>query len=397
MARGSGTARLALVAGLGCVSLLAGVAALSDPDPTPVAPRPAPPAPTPSEPACTVEATPATLADSFAAASAGEVICLATGRYGTFAGAPRAGRVTIRAQEGATPRMKLDFREASNLTLDGLTIPVARLTGVTRDITIRNSAFTGPLSIDGLVDANVLLERNTHLDIDAPDGSGPPARIHLSYSAPRPSGVTVRDSLLAGGDADGIQTGVGLEVVGNEFRDIVEHGPNHTDAIQLIGARGAVLRGNYIHDSSTGIVAYDGVERVLIEDNVIDLPSRAWGIELYADEASIVRHNTLKPGACDGNLPCGIIELNRKPEDAAGRDTVVTDNVASDISLQNGSAVGARHHNLLGAGTALDGDLRGSPRFAEGADPTTYDGFRLATGSPGKDAASDGGDIGIAP
>jgi hypothetical protein len=384
--------RAALIASLGCVGVLTGLVALRDPAAAPVARPTATPAPAP--PGCDLQATPATFAERFAAASAGQVVCLESGRYGTFSGAHKPGRVTVRARDGASVRMKLELSAASNITLAGLTIPAARLTGDTHDLTIRNSDFTGYLSIDGLVDANVLLDHNTHLDIDSPDGSGPPARIHLSYSAARPSGVTVRDSLLAGGDSDGIQSGVGLEIIGNEFRDIVEHGPNHTDAIQLIGARGTVVRGNYIHRSSSGIVAYDGIEGALIEDNVIDLPGRPWGIELYSDAGSTVRHNTLKPGACQWNLPCGIIELNRKPEDPAGHGTIVTDNVASDISTQNGSTAATRHHNLLASG-AFDGDISGSPQFAKTGDPTRYAGFRLGHASPGRNAASDGSDVGI--
>jgi hypothetical protein len=384
--------RAALIASLGCLGLLTGLVALRDPAAAPTADPTPTPAPMPHS--CDMRASPATFAERFAAASSGQVICLDSGSYGTFEGADMPGPVTVRAEEGVTARMKLDFSAAANLTLDGLTIPVARLAGDTHDVTIRNSAFKGPLSIDGLVDADVLLDHNTHLDIDSPDGSGPPARIHLSYSAARPSGVTVRDSLLAGGDSDGIQSGVGLDIVGNEFRDIVEHGPNHTDAIQLIGARGTVVRGNYIHRSSSGIVAYDGIENALIEDNVIDLPGRPWGIELYSDNGSTVRHNTLKPGACEWNLPCGIIELNRKPEDPAGHGTIVTDNIASDISTQNGSTAGARHHNLLASG-AFDGDISGSPQFARSGDPTGFAGFRLGDTSPGRNAASDGRDVGI--
>ena len=193
--------------------------------------------PRPAGSACTVHVDPASFVGEFSAAEPGDVLCLASGRYQPFVGAEEADKVTIRAEKGARPRLPFDFDGATNLVLEGLTIPLGRLAGATRDITIRDSAFTGPLTIEGLADANVLLEHNTHLDIDAPPGASP-ARIHLNYSARAPSGVTIRDSLFAGGDADGIQTGVGVEIVDNEFRDILEKGPNHTDAIQLIGARG---------------------------------------------------------------------------------------------------------------------------------------------------------------
>ena len=346
----------------------------------------------PAPSSCDADADPSTLAQRLSAAAPGQTICLASGRYGRFPGAAMPGRVTLRARERAGPHMRILFSDAVDLTLDGMTIAGAELTGSTRDITIRNSAFTAPVTIDGLENANVLLERNTHLDIDAP-GDASPARIHLRYSSSQPSGVTVRDSLLAGGDADGIQTGAGMAIVGNEFRHILQHGPNHTDAIQLLGAPGTLVRGNYIHDSSSGIVAYDGLAGAVIEDNVIDLADRRWGIELYSDEGSTVRHNTLpyRPCADDG---CGWIDITRKPALPAGAATVVVDNVATGISIANGSTLAAHHHNLV-RGRAKSADSVGVPAFVGGRTPADYRGFRLVAGSPGTGAASDGRDAGI--
>ena len=69
-----------------------------------------------------------------------------------------------------------------------------------------------------------------------------------------------------------------------------------TDPIQLIGAPNSLVRGNYIHNASDGIVAYDSLDHATITDNVIDLVSGRWGIELYADNGSVVSHNTLVYG-----------------------------------------------------------------------------------------------------
>jgi hypothetical protein len=335
----------------------------------------------------------ATLATAWSAATAGQVICLASGSYGKFRAGSKSGMVTVRPQSGATATMEVDFNGANNVRLDKLTITGGQLINATRNITIANSLFTDALVINGVTNANVLLDHNTHQNINAPTGSTP-ARIHLGYSSDTPSGVTIQGSLFAGGDADGVQTGVGVTIIGNEFRDILDSGPNHTDAIQLLGAPGSVVRGNYIHNCASGIVAYDGVERATIENNVIDLPGRPWSIELYSDDSSVVRHNTLAFGSCDFNLPCGLININRKPADDAGRGTVLRDNVATAIDVENGSTVAARDHNLLHS-EAGSGDLLGTPVFVGGPSPTSYAGFRLATGSPGRGAASDGTDIGI--
>ena len=72
------------------------------------------------------------------------------------------------------------------------------------------------------------------------------------------------------------------------------------------------------------------------------------------------------------------------------------DNVATGVTVMNGSSAGARHHNLLRQ-NAVAGDLLGTPAFAGGASPTSFAGYALVAGSPGKHAASDGADIGINP
>ena len=118
--------------------------------------------------------------------------------------------------------------------------------------------------------------------------------------------MTIANSLLAGGDTDGVQSGVGVNVVNNEFRDIKEAGgTNHTDNVQLLGAAGSIIRGNWVHTSggtTQGIAAYDGLRASLIEQNVIDIP-RAWGIEVYADQGSTsatTRCPTAGPAATAG-------------------------------------------------------------------------------------------------
>ena len=145
------------------------------------------------------------------------------------------------------------------------------------------------------------------------------------------------------------------------------------------------MRGNYIHDSSTGIVAYDGLDGRDDRGQRDRPPGRPWGIELYSDRGSIVRHNTLVPGDCAFKLPCGIIDLGGR-DGAPSTGTVVTGNVAADIAIERGSSVAERRGNLLGNAAALDGDIAGAPRFAGGATPDRWAGFRLAASSPGEGA-----------
>jgi hypothetical protein len=344
-------------------------------------------------------ATPGSLARVLSAAHGGDRICLAAGDYRTFRGASKRGTVTLTGDPRKPARMTLELAGARGLVLEHLRIRGGTLKGSTRDILIRDSTFTAPTTIDGLANANVRFDRDTFNNMNVRTVRMTPARIHLAYASPTPSGVTISHSLFAGGDADGIQSGVGVRIIDNEFRDILGHGgPNHTDAIQLLGAPHAVVLRNYIHNSSSGIVAYDGLQAAVIEDNVVDLTQpgamRPWGIELYSDSDSSVRHNTLKYGKCQYDLPCGLIDVNRKQGSAASHGTVVTDNVLTQLSVQNESVLARRGGNLVRM-DAADGDLRGVPEYAGGRDPDNYSGFYLAPGSPGRHRASEGSDPGI--
>lgn len=356
---------------------------------------------------CNLNATTATFAAQLSAASAGQIICLAAGNYGTFAGTNKA--VTIRAQSGATVTMAFDFRaNDAGFTLDGLTIPGGNISGNSsnysdatnpKNITIKNSTFTAAVNIEYIANANILFDGNTHNNIDN-DASctSAPARIWLSYGSNTPSGVTIKNSLLDGGNTDGIQAGTGLTVLNNEFRNIAEKSSSdcaHTDAIQLIGAKGAVVRGNYIHNTADGIVAYDGIDSAIIESNVIDLVNGRYGIELYSDNGSIIRHNTLKYGTGCEYVACGQIILDHKSADPAGTGTVIENNIATDISMNNGSTASVNRNNMLRSG-ATGQNFNGIPVFAGGASPAAYADFLLASGSPGRTAASDGTDVGIA-
>jgi len=350
-------------------------------------------------PSCDADAAPSSLASVLAAAAANTRICMAGGDYGTFSGAQAPGRVTLAPKARAAVTMRLEFKDASNLTLDGLNITSGVIEGSSRDITIVNSTFSGPLRLDGLVNSNVVLDHDAFLNVDADGKTTAPARIALSYASGMHSGVTIQNSLLAGGDADGVQSGVGVNIINNEFRDILEKGGgNHTDAIQLIGAKGSIVRGNYIHDVATGIVAYDGLDHATIEDNVIDLTRRGkrpWGIEVYSDSGSVVRHNTVVHGAhCLFDAACGSIALDRKSGQPPGSGTVVTDNIATSVILNNGSTVAAQKRNLFRT-RGGPGNLTGVPTYAGGPAPTAYLGFRLAAGSAGAGDGSDGTDVGI--
>jgi hypothetical protein len=339
---------------------------------------------------CDLSASPSNFTTQLNAVAAGQTVCLATGNYGTFAGTNKA--VTIKAAQGAAPTMKVSLGSGdSGFTLDGIQGMGGTVTAGARDITIRNSAFTSWLDFQSGPTPNFVLDHDTFININSPQGT-PNARVGLHYGGSTASGVTLKNSLLQGGDSDGVHTGVGLNVLNNEFANICPTASsyNHTDAMQYEGSVGGVVRGNYFHDNCNGqmLTSYDGgTQGVLIEDNVLDT-LRPAALEFYSDNGSIIRHNTLvwhPPSECAYSQNCGQIDLNRKSADPAGTGTQVYDNVTYGVGTNNGSTAARIDHNVSGSQVT----------YAGGASPTTYQGFHLAPGSVGKGAASDGADVGI--
>lgn len=334
-------------------------------------------------------ATPATFASVLAASSSGDTILLASGSYGTFAGTNKA--VTIKADAGATPTMKLNLAAGdSGFTLEG----ISGLGGTVRsghtNITIRNSSFTSSLDYQGQPGANFVINGG-HFDWNARYNGGINSKLFVySNQDGANSGLTVKNSTFTNGDLDGIHIGgsAGADILNNKFSNLCDVGTNHTDNLQTEGMVGGRIAGNYFYAAAgcdtQGLTSFDsGTVGVLIEDNVIDI-RRPWGIEWYSDNGSIIRHNTVRyyPGSqCNFNATCGQIDLGHKSADPATRNTQVYDNIAEVSAV---GATGVRNdHNQNGPGVVFVGPT------------TTWAGYALAPGSLGKGAASDGLDLGI--
>jgi Right handed beta helix region len=353
------------------------------------------------------KASPSTLERVFAAARGGDTILLAAGDYGTFRGGLKSRRVTLRPRRGADVRMALAFRPAANLTVAGVTLSEVEIgASRSRNLTVRNSVIPGQVTLrtSELQSANILFSRNLHRDWDKCDGCAE-GRVWLPGTTARPSGITIRRSEFRGGLSDGIQNGSkGTRIIGNEFHRLETGSADgvHADAIQLYGSSRTVIRGNWFHDLPEGvgnILAADGADHELIEDNVFQ-PMRTGGrtrpfaIDLFSDDGSVIRHNTLADGACEFNLRCGIIALGSKEGDDPGRGTVIRDNVLGEISCCDGPAAYTSSHNLIRARRRGARDIKGKPRYVGGARPSSYRGFALARRSRGRGDASDGRDRG---
>jgi Right handed beta helix region len=347
------------------------------------------PSPLSSAARCNQRVSPSTFASAVAASAAGQTLCLEAGDYGVWHGIDRT--VTIRADRGTAPTMKISFGAgASGFTLTGISGMGGQITAGASDITIRDSTFTSTLDIEGATH-HIVLDHNRHNWMVGPSGGGANAKIFVDVTGTLASpAVTIENSDIENGDLDGVHIGggSGLVVLHNTFRNLCDMHANHTDNIQFEGGTQIRVAGNYMyaqHGCSTqGITSFDGgTGGVIIEDNVVDIP-RDWGIELYSDKNSIVRHNTVvyHPKAYSefGN-GTGQIDVDRKSQDPAGTGTRVYDNIAF-AGFANGSS-----------GTAYDNV---SPEQATYVGPATaWSGFRLQAGSPvGIRAASDGSNAG---
>jgi hypothetical protein len=338
-------------------------------------------------------ATPATLASVFAAAQGGDTILLASGDYGTFEGGVKSGRVTFRIQPGAAVILSADFNPAANLTFDGVPLAGLQVRGASRNLVFSNVLFTAQVTFrDATGPMNVLFDHCTWGAID--DVGYYEGRLSTVGSVTGPCGITVQNSKFGpGGNLDGIQTGAnGLQILNNEFVGLRSGSSGiHTDAIQLYGSQNTVIRGNYIHDCDSGIMAPDGTDHAIIEHNVIDPGEYPYAIMIGSDLNSVIRHNTLPDGPAAWGMRKGIISIG-----AGSTGTVVQDNVLGEVSLQEGSSASVNCNLVANAAPIGAADLQGLPTYVGGANPTVYAGFVLAAGSLGKGTASDGADRGIA-
>jgi hypothetical protein len=278
----------------------------------------------------------------------------------------------------------------SSFTIDGLVISGGDITGTANHITVKNSAFTSPLDIT-ITGSNsaILLDHDTFNNQSTSDCQGVPARVWIENSS-SPTDVTVSNSVLSGGNLDGIRPdgSGGATIISNEFYNIEENGPNdcqHTDSIQMYGGQNVVIRGNYFHANSDGIVAFDGTQNNQITNNACANISRGACVTLYSDQNSVVEHNTAGAGM-------DALEIDHKSGDPAGTGTVFRNNVGG-LSVGNGSTVTNNTNNLYSG--ASSPNIGGNPIFAGGSSPTTWAGFKLTSGSPGISAATDGTNVGI--
>jgi hypothetical protein len=343
-------------------------------------------------------ATPGTFASVWNEAQGGDRILLASGSYGDFTGGSKSSVVTIMPEPGASASMSLSFNGASNIRVEGLTITNLWFAGLTHDVTVARSTFTGQAVIraDDMADANVVLDGNSHPSINV-GGCGDcyEGRIQVVGGGSRPSGVTIENSRIGpGGDADGIQIGAdGVHVLNNEFVGIRLIDEVHTDSLQLFGSSNTVIRGNYFHDFDVAIMAPDNGDHEQITDNafIADRGGYPQPIQLGSHVGTLFAHNVAT------NME---VHIDAKDENPPSRDDVARDNVMvnSEFVAPDEACVNCTvEYNLFTKSADASGShtVIGTPVFAGGDNPTTWAGWALAPASAGIAAASDGADLGL--
>ena len=351
--------------------------------------------------AADLNASPSNLSSVYASAQGGDVIHLASGNYGSFGGGSKSSVVTLVAQSGATATISPNLGSGvNNLRFDGLVIDGLYSNGA-RNTAFVNSRFTGLVRVDtpaNVSSANVLFDRDTFDGLSATASSYEGRLTVRGYENTAPVGVAVTNSHFGnGGCSDGVQIigdAYGVQVgPGNEFSGIKQGScAPHVDSIQLYGSSHTQIVGNYFHDDDTIIMAPDGGESEMIADNVMVGSGYVPAVQLGSHRATQFVHNTVK------NID---VHMDHKSGESPSSAGVVRDNVfvsgstnASDAGNCSGCTVSYNLFNVGGDASGTNSQVA-APQFAGGANPTSYQGYALAAGSPGKTNASDGTDRGI--
>ena len=349
-------------------------------------------------------------------AATGTTICLSSGSYSAVAlrSVSKSADVTVRPAPGANVTIgKVELQVVRHLRFTGLGGTMS-VDGAEVDPSNTRPNCSSHLAFDHLrftrgVDifprcANMAIlvdhdNLNNLLNTGAGDGR---LNVQAVDEGPKADqGITISNSTFNGGCSKGIQIlggAYGVQVLNNEFAYLPDQDACnsttgvHIGGVQIYGGTHTHLKGNYFHDngSSAGGLSMPLDDPQVIENNVwVCTCIYPWSIQAGASHNSTFAHNTFAGGgglhfyAVNGLVAAGNVI----------RNNVFTD-PSNGITDSSGAHWGTNDHNL-NAGVTGPGNLRGRPVFVGGKKPKSYQGYRLARGSRGRGAASDGGDLGI--
>lgn len=364
-------------------------------------------------------------------AADGDVLCLTSGVTGTYSGTNGdhgSPGVTIKAKTGNTPTFYIDLSNVTTadwMIFDAIKIDGATICAPANHITFQNSEVSNELDIavgaggfpcsgaPAMANSAILLD-NIHVTraSDPFIVTGHEGAIQFDgddNTSATPVGVTIEDSLIDPPCGDGIQfsgarPGILIQRndihVSQEACDAVFPGPGgspHTDGVQFVGGCCTTFDRNFIHDSQTGIVNFDGTPaNVVITNNVFKNIHSIGGSEdaivVCAASNLLVEHNTVDNGDV---LNCW------NHNSVSSTNSIFRNNILpGPVGVQGTSTFAVNNYNWCLTGTCPGANsLNGTPApsWVGGAAPTTYAGFKLTSGTRGTGVGSDGTDIGVNP
>lgn len=363
---------------------------------------------------CTQTVNPgANIASAVNSAANGSVICLNSGNYGSvnFTNIKRSDFVTVKSASGIGARMSIgEIYGSSFIRFENLTFDNVGVRECSTDIQFINSTWVP--GGDGLVfnyttscsqpDMRLVVDKATFTAVGRALFEG-----RLSVRGVR--GLTIKNSLFngqpsaSGGASDGIMLVGGAQNVtvgpGNVFRDIVQSqcGSVHCDAMQMHGnGSGTVITGNYFINNSVHIGNYaGGSPNMKILNNIFDGGQSGQQLQIGGVHGMLMEHNTFH----DVTLGIGT-----KFGDSVHSGWVVQNNIFDGASfIASGDQPGCgsdcvMRFNLKSNGgfTTPTGtnNIVAAALYTGTGSPTNRSGWQLAASSPGKNAASDGKDLG---
>lgn len=334
----------------------------------------------------------ASLPSLISSAANDAVICLNSGNYGTvnLTNISRTGFVTIQSASGKGATINPRVNRSNNIKFESLTISGATIENCARNIEIRGSDFTDSLGINNYsytctnYPLNIVIDGNNVPEVGPAFSEG---RIDIrdKDGGQGNMGVTISNNYISGGClSDGVQvTGgaSGVTITGNHFDNIIQtSGPEpkpHCDAIQFYGSgNNNSIIGNWFRNCSSVLQNAEASDNTILRNNVFQNGYNSFNSDFGG--TMVIEHNTI---------------YNQGTIFRVGPNATAT--IRDNLFI--GGNIGGFHTDTC-FNCTISNNLKGNPTFVGGSNPNSFDSFSdwaLAPGSFGKNAGTDGKDIGV--
>lgn len=340
------------------------------------------------------------VASAVSSAATGAVICLNSGNWGTVAlnNITKAGYVTVKSTTGQGAQGYFQIGASQYIHVDSVTLAGAIVNSCSRHIIISNSTsvpnsdsgiyITGDSCVGTNLDITVdgvVLDRVGQASyegrISIRDGNN--VTVKNSTFTGTPSSVAASDGLFLNGSITNIYVGPG-----NVFSNILEPscGGVHCDMIQTYGGpcSGVYMEGNIFRDSSTAMLNESSCSGTLKNNIIINVPS----FQMHTWNPLTVEHNTWYNSFWNINQSSGF-----------QNNVIIRNNIFHASSWSPAGtypcSVCTESYSLYSSGCGGTNCITGTPTYIGGAPPpSTWAGWQLSSGSPGRSNGSDGMDRG---